>query len=653
MATMRKILLSICLITSVIGFSQKNEETLLTVNDTPITVGEFKQVYLKNLDLVQDQEQRSIDGYLDLFVNYKLKVAAAIDQGLDKKPTYLKDFAGYEEQLSRNYIYEDNVTSELVREAFERSREQIDASHILIMCNWDAFPQDTLEAYNRASQLREMALKNPDNFNALARQYSEEPGADEREGRLGYFTAFGMIYSFETEAYNTPVGEISDVVRTQFGYHVIKVHDRRAVLPKITVSHIMISTRNDTSGVAQERILEVEQLLSQGAPFEDLAKQYSDDKNTGQNGGLMRPFSKGDLKAPPFEDASFELKTPGEISAPIQTRFGWHLIRLESFGQMPTFEEEKKQLEANVRSGDRSKIVTSAVTSKMKEKLGFKGYPFMSEFLAVVNDSIFQRKWHFEPFAPEDNKPLFTVGSETYYFNEFGTYIEGRQGKVRPYKQIATMLQMVYEEFESLKVQKYFKANLEKVNPEYAAIINEYRDGLLIFDVMEKNIWTKAKNDTLGQANYYQAHQDQYQWKRRVKGTIFRTVSQQNMDQVLDLLRQGVSPDQVKGQLSDAENMGLLVTEGVFEQGDKALPPTYPLVPGLSSVYQLGPKQYVVVHASEIIEPGVKTFDEVAGQVFSDYQSQLETIWMEDLKSNYTVSVNKRALRKLKRALKK
>ena len=248
---MRRFLLAICLISSAVGFSQSNDDSLLTVNNKSISVGEFKQVYLKNLDLVQEKEQRSIDGYLDLFVNYKLKVAAAVEQGLDKKPSYLKDFAGYQEQLSRNYIYQDNVTSELVVEAFERGKEEIDVSHILVTCNWDAFPQDTLEAYNRAMHLRDLALKDPNSFNALAIQYSDEPEVKQRAGKLGYFTAFGMIYSFETEAFNTPVGEISNVVRTQFGYHVLQVHDRRAVLPKITVAHIMIGTRNDSTGAAK------------------------------------------------------------------------------------------------------------------------------------------------------------------------------------------------------------------------------------------------------------------------------------------------------------------------------------------------------------------------------------------------------------------
>jgi peptidyl-prolyl cis-trans isomerase SurA len=336
----------------------------VTLNNRDFTVGEFKQVYFKNLDLVKQQEERSLDEYLDLFIQYKRKVEAAKAQGLDKRQSYLTDFAKYQEQLSRNYVYEDNVTAQMVEQAYKRSKESLKTSHILIMCNWDAPPQDTLVAYNKAKELRQMVLNTPENFNDIAAKFSEEPKADESRGSLDYFTVFEMVYPYESVAYNLKVGEISDLVRTQFGYHIVKLEDRRPVLPKRTVSHIMIGTRFDSLDTAKDRILEISSLLEQGVPFEDLAKQYSDDKNTGINGGLMRPFTKGDLKAPSFEDAAFALTQKGQISAPIQTRFGWHIIRLEDTGKSLSFEEEQERLTKMVKLGDRAKIVTTAVSQK-------------------------------------------------------------------------------------------------------------------------------------------------------------------------------------------------------------------------------------------------------------------------------------------------
>ena len=631
--------------------AQEDKKTLVTINKRSYSVGEFKQVYFKNLDLVKQQEERTLEEYLDLFIQYKRKVEEARAQGLDKKQTYLNDFAKYQEQLARNYVYEDNVTAKMVEQAYKRSKESLKTSHILIMCNWDAPPQDTLVALNKAREMRQMALNSPNEFNDIAAKYSEEPKADESRGSLDYFTVFEMVYPYESVAYNLKVGEISDVVRTQFGYHVVKLEDRRPVLPKRTVSHIMIGTRFDSLDTAKERILEIKGLLDKGVAFEDLAKQYSDDKNTGINGGLMRPFTKGDLKAPPFEDAAFALTQKGEISEPVQTRFGWHIIRLEDMGKSPNFEEEQERLTKMVKLGDRAKIVTTAVTQKIKEELGFRAYPYKSSFMAKLNDSVFDRKWRFEPFVKQENRPLFTIGMKTFYYNEFGQYIELRQTKVRPFKQISTFLEMVYDEFETEQVKNYFKQNLEQVNSDYAAIINEYRDGLLIFDVMEKNIWSKAKSDSLGLRNYYESHKSQYLWKNRIKGAVIQTTSEEDMDLVLELLRRGKSPIDVKSQLNQGGALKVVVTEGTFEEGSSKLPATYTLATGISEVFQ-SPMQYMIVQADEVLPSGVKNYEDVEGAVLSDYQSQLESIWTQELEAKYPAKINKREFRQLKRSLK-
>lgn len=633
------------------SIAQNKKNTLVTLNDRSFSSSEFKQVYFKNLELVKQQEERSIEEYLNLFIQYKRKVEEAKAQGLDQKQSYLKDFAKYQEQLSRNYVYEDNVTSKMVQEAYQRSKEAIKTSHILILCNWDAPARDTLVAFNKAREIRQMVLENPDKFNDIAAQYSEEPKANETKGSLDYVTVFELVYPFESAAYNLKLGEVSEVVRTQYGYHIIKLDDRRPVLPKRTVSHIMIATKFDSLGTAKDRILEIENLLQKGVPFEDLAKQYSDDKNTGVNGGRMRPFTNGDLKAPPFEDAAFDLVEPGDISGPVRTRFGWHIIRLEDKGKALSYKEEEARLTKMVKLGDRAKIVTTAVTQKMKDELGFRAYPYKPAFMAILNDSVFDRKWRFTPFEQSQNKPLFTIGMKTYLYNDFGAFLEGQQPKVRPFKQIATFLEMLYEQFETEKVKEYFKQNLERVDEDYAAIINEYRDGLLIFDAMEKNIWSKAKTDTLGLRNYYESHKRQYLWKNRVKAAIVQTTSEEDMDRALELLRRGKSPSDVKAVLNRDNTLNIIVTEGVFEEGSQKLPASFEFAEGLSRVFE-SPGQFTVIQVEELLSAGIKPYEEVEGAVLSDYQSQLESIWNEELELKYPAKINKRALRQLKRELK-
>ncbi len=631
-------------------FAQNNKEVLLTIDGEPVYSQEFKQVYKKNLDLVQEEDQKSVDNYLNMFIDYKLKVAEAKAQGLDKKDAYLKDFSKYEEQLSRNYLYEENVTKDLVMEAYSRGLEELNVSHILVTCNWDAFPQDTLAAYNKIKEIREMALTGQD-FNQLAKRFSEEPGAKEREGKLGFFSVFDMVYPFESVAYETPVGQVSEIVRTQFGYHILKVHERQPKLPEVSVSHIMISTRDDSTGIkSRERINEIYALIKQGESFDDLAKQYSDDKNTGRNGGKMRPFTKGDLKAPSFEDAAYNLKRAGDISEPIQTRFGFHIIRLDKKHDLPTFEEKKVELERRVKDGERGKVITSAVTDKIKHKFGFQAYPYQDYFLNVLTDSLFKRTWKYEPVSGDANQKIFTIGDSTYYYNDLGRYMEGRQGKVRPYKQKRTFMRILYDEFETTKVKSYFRNSLEVENPEYAGVIREYREGLLIFDVMENNVWMKAKLDTLGQKAFYEKNRSKYQWGDRIEGAIFRTTNRAELEKAIELINKGTSVKDIKATMNTLQNVKVLITEGVFEKGSKDLPEGYELKSGVSQIFE-AKGTFTVVKADKVLPAGPKPFEDVQGRVLSDYQNAVEEEWMTKLRAKYPVKVDKKVLKQLKKEL--
>jgi Parvulin-like peptidyl-prolyl isomerase len=284
------------------------------------------------------------------------------------------------------------VTSELTREAYDRGLEEIDADHILVLITLSALPKDTLIAYNKIKTIRDKAI-NGEDFETLAKKYSEEPKASEHGGKLGYFSVFSMVYNFENAAYNTKVGEISEIVRTEFGYHIIKINDRRIKKHQINVSHIMIfENEKEKEYVPEERINELYSIIMQGESFESVAKQFSEDRNTAIKGGLIKTFGAGDLRAPLFEEAAYALKEEGDISKPIRSSFGWHIIRLNKKFPLPTFEEEKEVIESKVNGGARAFVVTKAVNNKIKEKYGYQegtGYsPYMNEF---VSDSIYLR----------------------------------------------------------------------------------------------------------------------------------------------------------------------------------------------------------------------------------------------------------------------
>lgn len=650
---MKKIL-SICFVALPVALAvaQNKKDILLHVNKEPVYANEFKRVYKKNLDLVQEESQKDVDGYLDLFIDYKLKIAEAKAQGLDRNETYQKEFTQYRDQLSRNYLFEDKILGELVKEAYDRGKEEIDASHILIQVGPDASAADTLAAYNKIKKLRERALKGED-FDQLARNNSEEPNAKNSAGRLGYFTAFSMVYPFETAAYNTPKGQISDIVRSRFGYHIIKVHDRREKLPKIQVSHIMVSDqKGDKTYDAEQRINEIAAMLKQGKKFEDLASEFSDDLGSAVQGGKLNPFSKGELRAPQFEEVAYGLKKKGDVSEPVKTDFGWHIIRLDEKIADESFESQKNMLEKRVAQGDRSKVVSYTVNKKIKDLYGYKtGTSIFPYFTTYVSDTIILRKWKRTPIPASEDKMIFTIGKKSVKFSDFAKYLEDKQKTFRPYQSVETLLTNVFEEYETEVLKEYFRNELEKSNDEYAGILNEYRDGLLIFDVMEKNIWNKAKTDTIGLQNYFERTKENYQWKKRADANIFSATSQANAQRVQKMLQEGKTAEEIRMILNNGETVNVLLSQGKFEEGHNALPSDFEMKNGISQIYHSN-DSYIVVQVNDILPEGPKELDDVRGVVVSNYQNEVEKNWMESLHNKYKVEVNKKTLKKLKKELK-
>lgn len=653
---MKKIIL-VCAILSFVftAHSQSQRDVILTIDNTPVYKQEFLRVYKKNLDLVKDASQKSVDGYLDLFIDYKLKVKEAYAQKLDQGKAYIKEFEKYRSQLSRNYLFEPKIEEDMALEAFERSKEQINAQHVLIMVGYDALPQDTLQAYNKATQVRQKAINGAD-FTDLVLQYSEEPNTQQQKGNLGYFSAFSMVYPFENAAYNTKVGEISKITRTSYGYHVIKVLDRRPTGNEITVSHIMVSTKNDNPDVdPQVRINELYQLLNQGQKFEDLAKQFSEDKNSGISGGKLKPFTRGKLRAPKFEDAAFALQTPGEVSKPILSSFGWHIIRLEAISEPKTYEQQRERLLAQGNRGERLMAVTSEIRSKIKDKYGYTNDAnYTTFFNQFVDKEIFSRRWEYDTLNPSLDKVIFTIGNTNFYYRDFAAHLAVRQKRPIPtsIKTIESCVKYMYDDFETGVLQDYFRDRLEEENLDYAAVINEYRDGLLIFDVMEKNIWNVAKTDTLALQAFYQKNKDRYLWQDRVDATILNSDQKVALEESKVLLEQGKTPSQVKTLLNSDEGLRVLLSKGIFEKSDKQLPEDFKFVEGLSKIYK-NQSGFTLLQVHQVLPAGEKSFDQVRGSVMSHYQQELEASWMQSLKVKYPVTVHKKTLKKIKKEFKK
>lgn len=631
--------------------SQKKSDILLTINDEPVYTSEFKTVFNKNLELVLDESQKDVDGYLDLFIDYKLKVTEAYAQGLDKDEKYIKEFTKYQDQLSKNYIYDKRVTSKLVDEAYERGLEEVDADHILIMINLNASAQDTLKAYNKIKTIRDKAISGED-FETLAKKHSEEPGVKKTGGKLGYFSVFAMLYNFENAAYNTKVGEVSKITRTDFGYHILKINDRREKKPKINVSHIMIfSGEKAKEANPKEKINELYAMIMQGEPFESIAKQFSEDKATGVKGGEIKTFGPGDLRAPLFEQAAYSIKEEGEILKPIESSFGWHIIRLNKIYPIPSFEESKQDIEHKVTSGARVRVVTQATNNKIKTEFGYKeGVSYSPYFNEYVSDSVFDNKWKYTVIPADLDKILFTIGDKEIRYNDFAKFISEKQKLTKKYTVKDRMFVDYYDEFKNNSIKEFYKQKLEEENEEYAAVLSEYRNGLLIYDVMEKNIWAAAKNDSIGVQKYYEETKSNYNWKQRVDVDIISSPKEEIASQVKNLLTKGNSIEEIKNQLNTNGKVNVIVTQGLYEVGQKELPENFKAVKGVSDIYKTEGYN-IVINVKEVIQPTTKEFEEIKGLVISKYQIKIEENWMQELHDKYTVVVNKRALKKVKKQL--
>ena len=632
---------------------QLSDKTVLTIADKPVTAGEFLRVYKKNLNLVADAEQKKVENYLNLYIDYKLKVEAAYAMGLDTTTAHKTEYRKYKHKLATTYMNVGEVTDELMKEAFARQKEQILARHILIGVSPDALPQDTLAAYNEAVKLRGEVMSGERDFEQAARQFSDDPSAPDMGGYIDWFSVFKMVYPFETVAYNTPVGEVSDVFRTQFGYHFLEVLDRRVVAPEVTVSHIMIAPKKDDPDFDPEaRINELYSNLQQGASFEELAKQYSDDRNTAENGGQLRRFGPGQLNAESFERQAFALANAGDYSKPFETDFGWHVVKLLERHPYPTFEQVQSRLRQQVQQARRLDYIKELSKQELKDRYGVVSpdhvIPFFTEFLT---DSITTKTWKYtDTLNPKMKTELFTLGTTTFTYDDFARFIEDRQRLSRKAANTYGAAKLFYDEFELATIRDYFKDHLDEEDEGFANVVREYKEGLLIFDLMENTIWGKVRKDSVGLQDFYNTNISQYQYKQRLTGLIATTPNESVAKKLRKELKKGATLEDLKTMFNSDDETQVLFSEGTYEAGHRLLPKDYELANGVSKIHNNN-GQFTIIRTDQLIAPTAIPLDKIRGKVMGDYQQALEAGFMAELKSKFTVNIDQQVLSEIKAQL--
>ena len=472
-------------------FTQNNtKDILFSIDNNSVTIEEFLRVYNKNIDLITDQSQKNIDTYLQLYIDYKLKVLEAYDNKYHKNESYISELNKYTAQLASNYLFDKTSQDSLLNEAYQRTKREINASHILIRLDKESI--DTLDTYNKLLSFREEFKNNKLEY--LIKKYHD--GENIFVEDLGYFSAFKMVYSFESIAYQTDIDQVSMPFRTRFGFHIVKVNDIRNSLGEVSVGHIMILKKNKESELTINSLYDS---ISNGSNFESLAKKYSNDKNTSSLGGKLKPFTSGQLNSFPFEKAAFELQETGQISKPIQTKFGWHILKLYSKSKLSSFEKSKPSLLKKIRNNSRSSIISNSFYNKLMRKYSVSYKNDLTYFINELNGMDNNNPWVI-PNNIEKNKLLISFNNVELNYFDFANYIVdyGLNNQLN-YKSTEEL----YKDFINKSLMDYYKQNLFTQNSHYRDVYTEYRDGLLLFDLMENEVWNKAKEDTLALKKYY------------------------------------------------------------------------------------------------------------------------------------------------------
>ncbi len=649
---MRRSILSIVLATiTIAGLYSQEEPVLLTIAGEEVTLQEFERIYKKNNNETSLNKQTP-EEYLDLFINFKLKVIEAESIGMDTTAKFINELEGYREQLAKPYLVDDETKEAMTREAYERSKTDVGASHILIKTAANPTPEDTLAAYEKILAIRDRIVQGED-FETVARATSEDGSVGKNGGNLGYFTVFSMIYSFESVAYNTPVGELSMPFRSSYGYHILNVNDKRPARGQIKVAHIFIRTPAEMSEEKKEdafsRVQVIYDSINMGVDFALLAKRDSEDPTSAKNGGEIPWFGTGRM-IPEFEDASYSLKNKGDYSKPFKSFYGWHIVKLVDRKEIGSYEEMLPDIQEKANRGDRMQYQTERYVEKLKEENGYTDYPEGKEMVyAAADSSILLGSWSGGSLESNES-PITKIGERTYTTGEFVTFILQKQVKGKS-RHIPSYVDDLYAQFTREAVISYEEAILSEKYPEFRYIYEEYHDGILLFDIMDQKVWSKAVSDTLGLVAFHESHKNDYLWDQRYDAMILTCTENADLAGIKKAKKKII-----KGRLDqEALNQAycasdtvpcitlesILVEEGVNEQVD-----ALGGLPGIGAVADTdGTNTFVILKKVRAPEP--KELDEARGQITSDYQNYLEEVWIEELRTKYPVEVDRSFLSRI------
>lgn len=619
---------------------KNTDPVVMTINGKDVKQSEFEYLYKKNN--LQQLSPQSIEEYVDMFVVYKLKVADAEAAGLHNTEAFKKEFDGYCADLSRPYLRDSLVEKRLVNEAYARMATSRRVSHIMLPIGATYDENEANRA--RLDSIRTAIVSGSADFGEMAVKYSSDRSARVNQGSMGYINANSFPYPFEKAAWDTPVGEISPVIDdAPFGFHIIRVEDERPNPGKVEARHILKLTRDlseEESMAKKAQIDSIHKLLLNGGDFDAIARAESEDPGSAANGGRLGFFGPGEM-VKEFEDAAFSLKDGG-ISAPFKTAYGYHIVQTLAHRGIGTLEEESPKIKAAIGRDIRSVMPETERLSQLKAEIGVR----------VDSAALMQLRSKMTGATPAeqlnsllaDKSAIATVGKSALSVADVIGFIPANvlEGANDAFTVFNTALSRKVDEATVEAARK----NLAENNSEYRNLVNEYRDGILLFEISNRNVWERSTSDTEGLQNYFAANKTKYTWdKPHYKGyVVFATNDSIAGEAQKYLAANQVENDSLVSTLRANYGRHIKVEKVVTGKGENAIVDNLafngprPEAPGKWTAW--------FGYAGRVIDTPEEAND-VRGAVASDYQQQLESDWVKGLRKKYKVKLNKKALKAL------
>jgi len=629
-----------------------NDKILMNIAGKDVTAGEFIRMLGKSSE---PGKTADVDEYLYQYINFKLKVADAVSAGTDTTTAFRNELNGYRNQLARNYLTDPGTKEKLLQLTYKRSLEEINGWHILINCPEGSGPEDTLLAWQKASGIKERII-NGEPFEQVARGSSDDPSVRINGGNLGYFTVFQMITPFEDAAYSLKKGEVSDPVRTPYGYHIIKVTDKRPSRGKVLVAHIMKvaspgAGENQTKA-AEESINDIYRKLQDGASFSELAKQNSDDKESAVRGGKLNWFGAGEIISD-FAEAAFAIKDTGNYSKPVRSPYGWHIIKLIDKKPHGSYEEMKSLLESKINQSYLNSLSKKTFIGQLKKEYNYKvNMPAYNWFIRNTDTLIIQGLSKYKRnLMPAGD--LYTFADQKLSNSEFASYIEKRGSRIIT----SDPDYFIRESLESMisdHLIKYEDSQLEKKYPDFRYLVNEFHDGILLFDISEKKIWNKVQEDSTGLVKFYEDNKQKYPGKRAIEACIYILRDENGGKKLWSAYRKFSRKAGTNQLMQNKFNAGgdslLVINERTWLEGED---PEIDKIKWTEGVVRSEINNYPsIIVIKKVIEPSPLPLEEIRGEIMADYQEFLEKEWTEQLKEKYPVKIDNLILQEVKNSLK-